>query len=103
MGSTSEVALLLALETGDEVFKNIQEMLSSDNYLKVLMVVDEDKRYADMAEDAGVSEGTISNALDELQELGLVEETDEGYQRTLSVLGHPMVQHIFWEEVDVDA
>ncbi|WP_436906713.1 MarR family transcriptional regulator [Halosimplex marinum] len=103
MPDTSEQSLLLALDTHEELFEKINSLLTSENYLRVLMVVEEGKLRKQMAEEAGVSTGTVSNAIAELQEFGLVEETDEGYQRTLPVLGHPIVQHLFWEEAVDDA
>jgi predicted transcriptional regulator len=102
MVDTSEEALLLALETHEDLFSTIDKMLSSENYLKVLMVIEEDKTYADMSDEAGVAQGTVGNAISELQEFGLVEETNEGYKRTLSVLGHPLIQQSYWDERDDD-
>lgn len=103
MTDTSEQSLLLALETHEELFDTLDSILTSKNYLRVLMVTEEDKLRKEMADEADVSTGTVSNAMEELQEYGLVEETDEGYQRTLPILGHPIVQHLFWDEVVDDA
>ena len=43
MTETTEEAVLLALETREDLFESLYEMLSSDNYVRVLMEVEEGK------------------------------------------------------------
>jgi len=43
MSETTEEAVLLALETREDLFESLYEMLSSDNYVRVLMEVEEGK------------------------------------------------------------
>jgi len=74
------------------------EMFSSENYHMVLMGYDSEKTYAEISDEIGVATGTISAAMDELQEFGLVEETNNGYEKTMGVLDHPIIQYYYWEE-----
>lgn len=99
MQGSSEEALLLAIDTRDELFQMFQEMFSSDNYHKVLMAYREGMTYSEISDVTGVSPGTISNAFDELEEHGLLTQGENGRQHTLPVLTHPMIQYYYWEEV----
>lgn len=91
--------MLLALETREDLFESLYEMLSSDNYVRVLMALEEGKTQAEIADDVGVGRGTVSRAVSELKEYDLIEETDDGYSKTLSALNHPMIQHFYETEV----
>lgn len=73
MTATSEESLLLAVETHETLFGTLDEMLSSENYLKVLFVVEEGKTQSEMADEADVGGATVSRAISELKEFGLVE------------------------------
>jgi len=99
MTETTEEAVLLALETRQDLFESLYEMLSSDNYVRVLMEVEEGKAQAEIADEVGTSGATVSRAVDELEELELIEETDNGYTKTLPALDHPMIQHFYETEV----
>lgn len=103
MTETTEEALLLAIETRDDLFDSLEEMLTSENRLKVLMAVEEGKTQGDMAEEVGVGRATVSRSIDELKELEMVEETDDGYRKILPVLDHPIIEHFFEEEFLNDA
>lgn len=99
MSETTEEAVLLALETRDDLFESLYEMLSSDNYVRVLMALEEGMTQTDIADEVGVGGATVSRAVRELKEYDLVEETDDGYKKTLPVLDHPMIQHFYETEV----
>lgn len=75
------------------------EMFTSDNYHKVLMAFEEGMQYSDIKEKAGVSDGTVSNAFDELEDFGLIENTGDGRSHSLPVLEHPIIQYYYWNEV----
>lgn len=99
MTETTEEAVLLALETRDDLFESLYDMLSSDNYVMVLMAIEEGKIQTEIADDVGIGGGTVSRAVAELKEYDLIEETDDGYKKTLSALDHPMIQHFYETEV----
>jgi DNA-binding MarR family transcriptional regulator len=99
MTETTEEAVLLALETRQDLFESLYEMLSSDNYVRVLMEVEEGKAQGEIADEVGTSGATVSRAVDELEELELIEETNNGYTKTLPALDHPMIQHFYETEV----
>ena len=96
---TSEEAVLLALGNREELFDSLYEMVSSDNYVKVLMAVETGETQGDIADKIGVGQTTVSRAISELIEFELVVETDDGYERTLQALGHPLIQYYFHNEV----
>jgi len=102
MSDASEEAVLLALDTREELFQSLYDMMSSDNYVEILMAVKLGKTQSDLAEEVGVGTGTVSRAMNQLEEFGLVEEGEDGYEKALSALEHPMLQHYFYEEVVVD-
>lgn len=99
MATTTEEAVLLALETREDLFDSLYEMLSSDNYVRVLMAAEERKAQAEIAEEIGTSSATVSRAVSELEEYELIEETENGYTKTLPALDHPMIQHFYETEV----
>jgi len=99
MTQTTEEAVLLALETREDLFNSLHEMLSSDNYVKALMALEEGKTQADVAHEIGVSSMTVSRAVDELEKHDLIEEIEDGWQKTLPALDHPMIQHFYKTEV----
>jgi predicted transcriptional regulator len=99
MSETTEEAVLLALETRDDLFESLYEMLSSDNYVRVLMALEEGMTQTEIADEVGVGGATVSRAVRELKEYDLVEETDGGYKKTLTALDHPMIQHFYETEV----
>lgn len=99
MAKTTEEAVLLALETRGDLFESLYEMLSSDNYVRVLMALEEGMTQTELAGKVGVGGATVSRAVNELEEYDLIEETDDGYQKTLTALGHPMIQHFYETEV----
>lgn len=99
MAQTTEEAVLLALESRDELFDSLHEILSSDNYLMVLMALEEGMTQAEVADSIGVGSATVSRAVSELLEYELIEESDRGYTKTLPVLGHPMIQYYYEKEV----
>lgn len=98
-GSTQE-SLLLAIAERDNIFEMFEDMFSSDNYHKVLMSFEEGKQYAEISEDADVSEGTVAKAFKELEEHGLIEKDEEGNrQHSLPILRHPVIQYYYWQDV----
>lgn len=99
MSDVSEDVLLQAINVREDLFQMFDEMFSSENYHKVLMGYDPEKTYAEVSEDIGVATGTISSAMDELQEFGLIEDTENGYEKTMEILDHPIIQYYYWEEV----
>jgi len=99
MSNTTEEAVLLALETREDLFDSLYEMLTSDNYVKVLMAVKKEKTQAEIADEVGIGASTVSRAIGELEEYELIEQTDTGYIKTLPVLDHPMIQHFYETEV----
>lgn len=99
MQDSSEESLLLAIEAREELFGMFEDMFSSGNYHKVLMAFEEEMSYAELSSAAGVSEGTVSNAFNELEEYGLIGIGENGRYHTLPVLKHPMIQYYYWEEV----
>lgn len=99
MDETSEQAVLLALETRNELFDSLNEMLRSENYLKVLMALEPEKDQNQVAEEISVGQSTVSRAVKELLEFQLVEEVDDGYKKTFPVLDHPMIQYFYEKEV----
>lgn len=99
MSETSEEAVLLALETRGELFNSLYDMLSSDNYVKVLMAISEGKTQTQIAEEIGVGNATVSRAITELMDYELVMEAENGWKKSLPVLDHPMIQYYFEKEV----
>ncbi|GAB3679675.1 hypothetical protein GCM10028857_01370 [Salinarchaeum chitinilyticum] len=99
MSNVTEEAVLLALDTRDDLFDSLYEMLSSDNYVRVLMALEEGMTQTEIAEEVGIGNATVSRAISELQEYDLVEEADSGYRKTLASLNHPMLQHFYETEV----
>ena len=99
MSEVTEEAVLLALETREELFQSLYEMLSSDNYVRVIMALEEGKTQTEIADDVGTSSATVSRAVTELEEYELIEEAEDGYRKTLSSLNHPMIQHFYETEV----
>lgn len=98
MSETSEEAILLALDTREALFDCMYEMLSSDNYVRVLMALEEGKSQTEIAEEIGLGNSTVSRAITELQEYELILETDNGFKKALSSLNHPMIQHFYKTE-----
>lgn len=66
MSETTEEAVLLALETRDDLFESLYEMLSSDNYVRVLMALEEGMTQTEIADEMGVGGATVSRAVNEL-------------------------------------
>jgi DNA-binding MarR family transcriptional regulator len=99
MSEMTEEAVLLALETREDLFESFYEMLSSDNYVEVLMAVENGKKQKEISKEVGISSATVSRAISELEEYELIEETDSGYKKTLTALDHPMSQHFYESEV----
>lgn len=99
MAETTEEAVLLALESRTELFESLNEVLSSDNYLRVLMALEEGMNQSEIAEEIGVGGATVSRAVGELLEYQLIKETENGYAKSLPVLGHPMIQYYYEKEV----
>lgn len=100
MADSTQEALLLAIAGRDDLFDMFEEMFSSDNYHRVLMAFREGMQYADISREAGVAEGTVSNAFKELEDYGLIEKDDDGNRRhTMPVLTHPIIQYYYLKEV----
>ncbi|MFC6757683.1 MULTISPECIES: helix-turn-helix domain-containing protein [Haloarcula] len=99
MTQTTEEAVLLALETRNDLFQSLHEMLSSDNYVEVLMALEEGKTQTEIANEVGTSSATVSRAVGELEDFELIEEGENGYKKTLPALDHPMIQHFYQTEV----
>jgi predicted transcriptional regulator len=98
MSEVSEEAVLLAIDTRHDLFDSLYEMLSSDNYVRVLMALEQGKSQTEIADDIDTGNSTVSRAITELQEYELIEETDNGFKKSLSSLNHPMIQHFFEKE-----
>lgn len=103
MTNTTEEALLMAIENRDDLFESLEAMLTSDNYLKALVHWKPEQTQQEIADRAGVGRATVSRAEREFKELGLIEENEEGEEKTLPVLDHPLLQHFFEEEYLNDA
>lgn len=99
MSGTTEEAVLLALETRNDLFESFYEMLSSENYVRVLMATEEGMTQSDIAEEIGVGQGTVSRAFSELKDYELITEADDGYKKSLPVLDHPLIQYFYETEV----
>lgn len=99
MTKTTEEAVLLALETREELFDSLHEILRSDNYVRVLMALEEGKTQSEIADKIGVGSATVSRAVQELLEFDLIEESENGYKKTFPVLDHPMIQYFYENEV----
>lgn len=99
MSETTEEAVLLALDTRESLFEGLYDMLSSDNYVRVLMAVKEGKAQMDIAEEVETSGATVSRAISELEQYNLIKETNDGYKKTLPALNHPIIQHFYETEV----
>lgn len=89
----------MALGNREDLFDSLFEMLSSENYVEVLMAAEPGMTQSDIANEIGVGSGTVSRAMTELRDYGLIEETEDGYEKVLPSLGHPMIQHFFRTEV----
>lgn len=100
MPQTSEEAVLMALDTREQLFDALQEVLSSNKRLKVLMTLGEDMDQRSVATEVGVGQSTVSRAIDEFKEYGLIESTENGYKKSLPVLDHPLIQHYYRTEVE---
>ena len=99
MTRTTEEAVLLALETREDLFGSLYEMMSSGNYVRIFMEIEEGKTQTEVADAVGVGNSTVSRAVKELEEFELIEELDDGYRKTLSALDHPIIQHFYEKEV----
>lgn len=99
MPKTSEEAVLLALNTREELFESLQEIISSDKRLNVLMALEEGKSQQQIADEVGVGNSTVSRAIEEFEDYDLINSTDNGYGKTLTVLDHPIIQHYYDTEV----
>jgi Fic family protein len=95
MPESSEEALLLAIETREDLFGSLEDMLTSENYLKVLMHWEEGLTQQEIADRTDIGRATVSRALSELEELNLIEETGDGERMALPVLTHPVMHHLY--------
>lgn len=99
MPETTEEAVLLALDNRQEMFDSLHNMLRSDNYVKVLMSLEEGQSQTEIADEIGVGNATVSRAVRELLEYELIEEAENGYRKSLPVLDHPIIQYFYEKEV----
>lgn len=91
--------MLNAIQVKDELFQTLEEVLGTEKRKKIFIEVCADKGQSEIAEQTGVTQPAVSQAVSKLKEFGLVEETDEGYVKTLTSLEHPLLKHLWKEEV----
>lgn len=99
MSASSEIAVLHAMENRHELFASLKEIFRSDKYLDVFMALEDNMTQREIADKSGVGQSTISRAVKDLKEYDLIEETDNGYRKTLPVFGHPILQYFYRQEV----
>lgn len=100
MPTTSQEALLQAINLRGEIFEMFEDMFASDNYHRVLMAYEGGMTYQQISDKADVGTGTVSRAMDVLVECGFILDTDEGKKHSLPVLNHPIIQYYYWERYE---
>lgn len=98
MKRVPQEALLLSIQTKDELFETFDDIFSSDNYHKVLMSFEEGDTFSDVSDKLDIGDGTVSRAMEELEEYGLITIEEGERQHSMLVLTHPLIQYYYWEE-----
>ena len=91
--------MLLALEVRKDLFNTLEEILDTRKRKRAFIEVKTNRTQSKIAEEADIDQSTISRMLSELIELGLVREVDEGYEKTLGCIDHPILEHLWNKEV----
>lgn len=97
MVDTSDEAVLTAIDNSEKLFDTLEGLVSSNNYIRVLSEIEPDKTQGDISDQTGLAAGTVSNAVNELIDVGLVEEVDDGYKSNLQVVSHPLIKELYKE------
>ena len=99
MANWTDEALLLAVETREDLFGCIEEMAESKNNLKVLVEYNDGLSQNEIAERAGINQSTVSRGIRELEEVGLLAPKDDGYEKQPKIIDHPIINHLIYKEV----
>ncbi len=94
-----EGVLTHALLHREELFETLENVLGTQQRMRLFMEIKPQKSQTEIAEIIGISQPAVSKALNRLLELGLVEKTEDGYKKTFSYLDHPLMEHLWRTEV----
>lgn len=95
-----DTSVFQALETKDSFITSLKNLLDSENYAKVLLYWDKELSQSEIADQAGVSTGTVSMAKNNLKKLKLLEESGEGLRKSIEALRHPIVKEAYLEGIE---
>lgn len=98
MKNDREEGLLLTLALKDEIFKTLKEMNLTEKQFKVFQEVEPNLSQSEIARRCRLTQSGVSRAIEKLKNIGLVESSKEGYEKTISTLSHPVIKHL-WKEV----
>lgn len=91
--------MLTALQVREELFNTLEEILGTPKRKRAFIEIKPNRTQPDIAESADVSIGTINGVISDLKDFGLARETEEGYEKTLQCMDHPVLEHLWREEV----
>ena len=95
-----ERVVLTALQVQDKLFNTLEDVLNTDKRKKIFIAISSGDSQREIAEKSGVNQSSVSRAVSKLKEVGLVEEHPEGgYRKTLTSMDHPLLKHLWEQEV----
>lgn len=98
-----ENTVLLALNTKEKLFHTLHEILETSKRCRIFIEIKKGLSQRDIADKANVGQATVSRTINDLIEIGLVTELEEGgYRKTLRCMDHPLMEHLWWEAVIED-
>lgn len=97
-----EGEVLTALQVREELFDTLEEILGTAKRKQAFIEVKPGRKQKEIAESAGASVGTINGVISDLKDLGLARETEDGYEKTLRCMDHPVLEHLWRKEVLAD-
>lgn len=95
-----DTAILNALDNRESIISSLKNLLSKENYIKVLLYWEQGLSQSEMAKKADVGQATVSRAKNRLEELDLLEEGEEGLTASIEVLNHPLVRESYIEVLE---
>lgn len=97
---SNEKVVLTALQVQNELFETLEGVLNTEKRKKIFIAITPGDSQTEVAEKVGVNQSSVSKAISKLSEFGLVEEHPEGgYRKTLKSMDHPLLEHLWQQEV----